>query len=286
LGEPSRGLHLSAKPVLLAVVSDVHCGSTIAACPPEGVRLDDAGTYHPSVAQSWLWEQWEDFWKSVQVRVKQEKAKLICCYNGDLFEGNHHGSTQVISNNPEPAAYLADRVFGVPRALKPDQTFVIRGTEAHVGPSGATEEAFARSIRAVKNEHGKTWSWWHLQLEIHGRLFDFQHHGRMGQRPWTRANIVAMLAAQIFYERAARKLRHPDIAFRSHHHQYQDSHNAHPVRVIQTPAWQLKTAYAHKVAADSLADVGGIQVLVTPDGEMGVTAKLYQPELGPIWRIE
>jgi hypothetical protein len=177
-------------------------------------------------------------------------------------------------------------VFGVPKALKPDRVFIVRGTEAHVGPAGASEEAFARIIQAERNPETKTWSWWHLRLEIHGRLFDFQHHGRMGQRPWTRQNIVSLLAAQIFYEHASRGLRHPDVAFRSHFHTHQDSHNAHPVRVIQTPAWQLKTAHAHKVVAENLADVGGIIVVIEPSGSYEVIDKLYQVEPPKIWRPE
>jgi len=272
------------RPALLVVTSDIHVGSTIGPCPPEGVRLDDEGKYLPSRAQRWIWDNWVDFWDTVAALRKKEKADLYCVFNGDLFEGSHHGTTQIVSNNPEPAAYLAGRVFGVPRDLKPTRLFIVRGTEAHVGPSGATEEAFARTINAEQNPETKTWSWWHLQLELHGTLFDFQHHGRMGQRPWTRQNVVSNLAAQIFYERARRGLRHPDIAFRSHFHQFQDTHDAHPVRVIQLPAWQLKTSHAHKVAADSLADIGGVTVLVNPNGQLEVIAKLYQPELPPVWR--
>lgn len=272
------------KPVVLAVTSDHHANSTVGLCPDEGVHLDDDGTYMPSKAQLWQWECWQEYWGLVGALRNKHKAQLYCEFNGDLFEGDHHHTSQIISRNPEPQAYVAGRVFGVPKALKPDRVFVVRGTEAHVGPAGASEEAFARTIKAERNPETKTWSWWHLRLEIHGKLFDFQHHGRMGQRPWTRQNIVSLLAAQIFYEYAARGLRHPDVAIRSHFHTHQDSGNAHPVRVIQTPAWQLKTAHAHKVVAENLADVGGIIFVIEPDGAYEVVNKLYQVEPPKIWR--
>lgn len=56
--DPLREDPLSKKPVLLAITSDVHCGSTLAATPPEGVTLDDGGTYTPSPLQAWIWDNW------------------------------------------------------------------------------------------------------------------------------------------------------------------------------------------------------------------------------------
>lgn len=253
-------------------------------CPPEGVILDDGGRYTPSDPQVWLWQCWVEYWERIRELRAKHKARLWVVYNGDLFEGAHHGTVQVVSTHPEPQAYLADRVFGVPKALKPEHTFIVRGTEAHVGPSGATEEAFARSIGAEPNEALQRWSWWHLRLEAHGVLIDCQHHGRRGMRPWTEANAVQLLAAEIFFEHARRGWKHPDIAIRSHFHKFADSYRSQPVRVIQTPAWQLKTAYAHRVAAESIADVGGIAILVRPDNDYDVHPILFSPEPPEVWR--
>jgi hypothetical protein len=274
----------SKRPVIVAVTSDHHTGSTVGLCPPEGVRLDDDGSYTPSKAQQWIWHNWEkDFWPAVAERRAHHKAQLWNAFNGDLSEGDHHGTSQIISKNPEPAAYVSDRVFGVPSGLKPDRTFVIRGTEAHVGPGGATEEAWARRMKAERNPVTKTWSWWHLRFEVYGVRFDFQHHGRTGTRPWTRASVVGALAAEIFYEHSAAGYPHPHLAIRSHRHVHADSYDAAPTRVIQTPAWQLKTAHAHKVAPESIADIGGIIIIVYPDGKYDVEKKLYKPELPKMW---
>lgn len=273
----------TARPVIVAITSDHHTGSTVGLCPPEGVRLDDDGVYKPSKAQLWLWECWTDYWAVVAVLRDTLKAELRCVYNGDLSEGDHHATSQIISRNPEPATYVSERVFGVPGDLNPSRTFVVRGTEAHVGPSGATEEAWARRMKAERNPETRTWSWWHLRFAIHGVRFDFQHHGRTGTRPWTKTGVVGALAAEIFYEHARAGIPHPHLAIRSHRHQSADSHDAHPTRVIQTPAWQLKTAHAHKVAPESMADIGGVIVVVWPDGRYEVTKKLYRAEMPPMW---
>lgn len=270
--------------MVVACTSDLHVGSTLGLCPAEGVILDDGGRYEPSKAQLWVWGCWGLYWSEVAEIRKRLKAELYCVYNGDAFDGDHHNTSQIITRHPEPAAYIADRVFSVPRSLEPDRQFVVRGTETHVGPSGSSEEAFARSLRAERDPTNDRWSHWRLKLDVHGVRFDFQHHGRVGTRPWTRNSAIVALAAEIFYEHAANGYPHPHIAVRSHRHIYGDSYDAHPTRVIQTPAWQIKTAFAHKVAAESLADIGGIIVVVQPNGQYEVVKKLYKPELPPTWK--
>lgn len=276
----------SKRPVVVAKVSDVHCGSTLAPCPPEGVRLDDEGTYKPSKAQLWLWECWNETWAFVAALRAKHKAKLVCVYNGDSFEGDHHKTSQIISRNPEPAAYVSDRVFGVPRSLQPDQQFIVRGTEAHVGPSGATEEGFARSMKAERNPETRTWSWWHLRLNVHGVRFDFQHHpGTHGKLPWTAPQGAVRLAFLVWSEHKLREKPHPHLAIRSHVHVHRDSFDAYPTRAIITPAFQLKTGHAHKVASESIADVGGIATVVYPDGQYEVHKKLFEPEMPPVMEV-
>jgi hypothetical protein len=274
---------LDKKPVIIAITSDLHCGSTLGLCPDEGVRLDNGGAYTPSKAQLWVWECWRKFWKDVAVKRSEQKAELRCVFNGDAVEGDHHHTSEIISRNPEPQSYVSERVFSVPLELKPDRVFVVRGTEAHVGPAGCAEESLGRRIQANRNEATKTWSWWHLRFEVYGVRFDFQHHGRTGTRPWTRASVVGALAAEIFYEHSAAGYPAPHLAIRSHRHVHADSYDASPTRVIQTPAWQLKTAHAHKVAPESIADIGGIIITVYPDGKYDVEKKLYKPELPKMW---
>lgn len=272
------------RPVTLAISSDHHCGSTLGLCPPEGVRIDDDSQYRPSKAQRWTWDCWEDYWGEAAAVRKRHGSELWCVYNGDATEGDHHGTSQIISRNPEPQSYLTERVFGVPGDLRPERQFAIRGTETHVGPGASSEELWAKKLlNHVRHPVTKTHSWWHLRLEVHGVRFDFQHHGRTGTRPWTKGAIAA-LAAEIFYEHSRTNNPYPHFAIRSHRHLHADSGDLHPTRVIGTPAWQLKTAHGHKVAAESIADIGGILITVFPNGETEVKKKLYTPELPPIWK--
>lgn len=271
-----------SKPKIIAITSDHHTGSTVGVCPPEGVRLDDAGRYLPSKPQQWLWQCWEDYWGWVAKLQREHKAELTVVYNGDMTDGDHHNTHQIISRNPDAQSYVADRVFGVPQALRPKRLFVVRGTEAHVGSGGSTEEALAKFLGAERDVETETWSRWRLRLQVHGKLLDFQHHGKIGQTPWTKGNVVNANAARIFYEHTIRGERHPDVAIRSHMHQYHDTHDAYPVRVIQTPSWQLKTGFVHRVMPESIADVGGVVILVAPDGALEVHKRLFTPSLPEI----
>lgn len=276
---------MAGKPVLLAVTSDQHANSTLGLCPEEGVQLDDGGFYHPSKAQRWTWECWLDFWLKVKARRKALKAGLVCVFNGDAVDGDHHQTSQIISRNMEVQGYVASRVFSIPQALTPDRMYMVRGTEVHVGPSGSSEEALAKAIGCQRDPETQNWSHWHLMLEAYERLFDFQHHASVGGLPWTRAGAVARLAFRHWVERTQRGLRPADILFRSHLHLTDDSYGAHKSRAIITPAWQLKTSHAHKIVPESIADIGGHLVTVWPDGRLDVEPILYEPALPVPQRI-
>ncbi len=276
------------KTTVIAVTSDQHCGSTVALCP-ERIKLDDGGEYAASKPQRWLWACWVDFWSRVEATRRKHHAKLVQVYNGDLTEGDHHKTTQILSGNPTAQAAVVNACLAVPLALKPDALFFIRGTEAHVGPSAAFEERIALGLSkdkrpVVKEAETGNGSHWHATMDVQGVRLDFAHHGRMGQRPWTRINVVANLAAEIFYDHARAERPHPHLAVRSHLHQFADTHEAHPTRLIQTPAWQLATAYIHRIAPGAIADVGGLILTIT-DGKLEVEPVRYHPEPTKAWRV-
>jgi len=275
------------RPVVLAITSDQHCGSTVALCPPT-IALDDGGEYHASKAQQWLWQGWRAYWDRVAELRAEYDADLYAVFNGDLVDGNHHGTTQILSGNPNAQAAVVDACMKVPLALNPDRLWFIRGTDAHVGQSGNAEERIASGLSkdkrpVVRDETRGTASHWHVKLDVQGVRFDFAHHGRVGTRPWTKPNVTANLAAEIFYDHAASGQQHPHLAVRSHMHQWVDTYDQHPVRVIQLAAWQLATSFIHRIAPGKLGDVGGI-ICVVQDGALTVEKVKFTPDPTPTWR--
>jgi hypothetical protein len=272
---------------VLAVVSDLHCGSTVALCPDE-IALDDGGSYRASLAQRWLWQSWRDYWDRVEVvRASHPGAHLYQVFNGDAVDGAHHGTTQILSGNPVAQAAVLNAAMRVPLSLSPERMFFIRGTEAHVGASGNAEERIADGLRRDKRpvegdpETG-TASWWHLRAEIEGVRLDIAHHGRTGQREHTRASAAVLHAHDVFLSHVKRKERAPDLCLRAHYHRFNDSYDACPTRVVTTGAWQLKTSYVHKVAADTMADIGGV-IVVIEDGSYTVEKVQFTASRGHVW---
>jgi hypothetical protein len=274
------------RPILLACVSDVHAGGTTALCPDK-ITLDDGGEYHASKAQRWLMQCWRDYWALIAAKREAFNAELYVVFNGDAVEGDHHKTTQIMSANPNAQAAAWDAAISVPLDLKPDHIVVIRGTAAHVGNSASAEERIANGLRKDKrpiigDPDTGTASWWHWRPELEGVRLDFTHHGRMGRLPRTRGSQLVLYAWDITDEHVQSGDPVPHLAFRAHNHKRGDSGNAAPVRVVATGAWQLGTEHVKKVAADSLADIGGAYVLLQ-DGDYDVKQVTFKPER-PIWR--
>lgn len=274
---------------VLAVVSDVHCGSTVGLCCPESVDLDDGGTYEPSPAQRWLYEGWEKFWARV-AQVKKGADQFGILTNGDLVDGDHHGTVQIVTRDLQVQFWILRKVFEPVLALKPDFLAVVRGTEAHVGKNASTEESFARwahkeGVKVLRDSGTKMYSHWHLRAMLGDCRIDAAHHGRIGGRTWTKASGVATLAAQIMLEHANRGEDLPDLALRSHFHTFVDTHDMYRTRLIQTPAWQLHTAFAHKVVPEVLSDIGGL-ILTIEDGKpLVVEPVIFKPKRSPLLRL-
>lgn len=253
---------------------------------------DDRTLVLPSPAQLWLWEQHEKFIAEVD-RMRQSEPDSILSYwnNGDLTDLHHHNTTQVIGTaqgmHIEAARDVLDK--GILR-LNPDYIHFIRGTPAHVGAESGVEKGVAgllesQGYNVVRDHDNGSLTWRILRCEIEGINFDVRHHGRSGMREHTRRAYQSAYAFDIWASYATKGDSPPDIAVRSHKHQYMDSGYDHRgvTRAVSTPAWQLATEYVHKLAIESLADIGGV-VFMCRNKEVLVKPILFKPERPTVWR--
>ena len=257
---------------IVAVVGDIHANSTMAVCPPV-VNLDDGGTYRASRIQRWLYRNWSGYWDTVAERRKGRR--LVIMLNGELADDNYHPTTQLVTRNPADMLKLSAEVLAPALSLLADgdAVLVMRGTEAHTGPSAHMDETIARDIGAT-GPGGDIASHWRLRATIDGVRFDVAHHppGGGGRMPWTRGTFANKLAAMTIFDCAERGERAPHLLIRGHVHRPDDSYDRYATRALVLPSWQLTTSYGHRIGGDALP-VGG--VIVTCDAGHYEVEKLY-----------
>jgi hypothetical protein len=257
---------------VVALVSDLHCNSSVALSPPI-VELDDGGQYRASKPQRWLWRQWLAYWQ--QVAERRAGQRLVVVLNGELADDNHHPTTQLVTRNPADMLKLSVEVLRPVLGLiqEGDAIIVTRGTEAHSGPSAHLDETIAQDIGAAGPD-SEIASHWRLRMTIDGVRFDVAHHppGGGGRLPWTRGGFANRLAAMSMFEAAERGERPPHFLVRGHVHRPDDSYDRFPVRALVLPSWQLTTSYGHRIGGDPLP-IGG--AIVTCDAGRAHVEKIY-----------
>jgi len=243
---------------ILVVISDTHIGGSTALATPEYTvhnRYDlEAQTIHANRLQSWLWECWSDFWSYVkELQGKGKHARrLIVVHCGDVIDGVHNGSTQLMPEIGDQMQLALDILQ--PIAGRANAFFGIYGTGAHAGNENVYESQIYTELGAQAYGH-------QLTLDIDGYLHSFQHHGRSGGRPWT--SSAAGLAAEVMLDYAQRGQKPPNFIWTGHTHRCDDSGmKFQETRAISLPSWQLKSSFSWKVAGNSVrSDIGGAIVL-------------------------
>lgn len=238
--------------ILLAVVSDLHVGSTVALCPPGGIALEDGGRYTPNVAQVWIWDQWIRY-RDILAGYRRGGWKIVLLVNGEFIDGLHHESSQLAANSPEIMAAAAVEVM-MPMVNTCDALYVTRGTEAHSGHGAASDFAIARELGAVRDPDSGQCAAYQWRIDVGGVVVDAAHHVTGGSRMTTRGNNIRAEMQDAILAGCP-----PDIMIRSHVHTYADTGRMFwPRQACVTPAWQLKTAFAHRVTRLPAREVGGV----------------------------
>lgn len=253
----------------LAVVSDLHIGSTVALPAAREYVLPDGQRLHASPAQLWILDCWNKYWAEFH-KIPAKRSAIIV--NGEFCEGEHHAAQQ-ISGQAEVMEAMAVEVMRK-HVGKVDRLFVVRGSNAHSKQQGMADETVARELGAVRNSSG--WrSDYRWRIEAGGVVIDAAHHITGGGVPWTAGNNVRRALMTTVLRAVERGERAPDLMLRSHVHQ-PASYEFGNTRIFVTPSFKLRDEYAHKIGA-SLAPIGGIFITID-NGVAEVITRTYNPE--------
>lgn len=275
----------------LVFISDIHCGSTVGLMHPKGVQHDDGQWIYPSPVQEYLWEQHTKFCQEAAELAEGRETHLFLM--GDLTDGDHHRTHQIVSNDQGLHIQIAADVLmdGILQ-IEHSSLHALRGTPSHVGKaSGLEKSVMARlkreGVTTIVAHKGGSLVHPYLYAEFEGTLFDLRHHGRQGQREHTRGSYSRLYALDLYLSHHLEGRRPPDIAVRGHLHKYMDSGADHRgiTRAIQLPCWQLHTEWTRRISIETMPDIGGLVVLLD-DGRPDVRPLLYKPEPNaqPVWR--
>jgi len=314
---------MKSKDAVVAVISDIHAGSTTAVCPLRW-QLFDGGTYHASPAQRIIHRQWRRSGTVVSNLLNEykERKRLILILNGEPIDGDHHGTTQLITKNKteqiDMSIALLDEWLQIVdyQPKHGDSIYLVRGTSAH--ERGEHINQIGRDIDGVipyrkdKSPLIKDGRYYHLKLrrKVNGVLFDIAHHGfTRGSRSYTKSNTIRLRLISMYFAclnddlpipKYVIRLRLismyfaclnddlpiPKYVIRSHKHYY--THATYEDKKQDmwgciTPSWQIKTHYGNQAAAnDPLNTIGMIYFDVNESGSSKEYTEFIEMEDTPV----
>jgi len=262
---------------VLAVFSDIHGGGATALMPKGQYQLLSGGYYNPSYLQGLIREQWQEY--IYKVKGLRKGKRLIVAINGDLIEGVHHATVEIISQVMNDHRDIASRVIdeflvGVGYdAKKGDSLRFTKGTQAHAGQLAAEEEEIAADfdpVPFIPAGADKPARYLHprLRLSINGRTFYIKHQGAsVGKRVHTEENSLYLFLKDQYLRRGELF----DYYIFSHRHRYAEACYNKPSAGVClngriTPSWQMRTSYGELFSDGD--QIGGMAFEISKAGEI------------------
>jgi len=257
----------------MVVLSDTHVGSTVALWP-EGFVTATGNLISPNDLQRWYLRCFLDFQHEWLPKVVG-KDPFALIVNGDMVDGIHHRSKQIMTHDIGDQLSAVIDLFG-PLVGKADKLFLTLGTECH---TQQTEAYIGKELGAETDPATGLHAFDALRVEKWGKLFSIQHHIGTTTRKWTEATAPVASFHNERLEALDAGHRPPDYIVRAHRHTRGDYG-----RAITTGPWQALTRYAHKVVPGAVSRPS-VVCFSAPDFEgdnVRVRERVYSPEQPPI----
>jgi hypothetical protein len=247
------------------VLSDLHAGSTFGLLN-DGFETGGGNEIGLNACQRFLWECWLDATtKWLPEIASGDKYALVI--NGDLCEGNHHGTREIISPAEEDHTKAACELLA-PLTKNATQTFITVGTECHTKKN---ESAIAKAIGATPDPNTGSGAWDKLYMNVAGIPCTFQHHISTTSRWHLRGSRLSIALAN----EQATAVNHghmpPRVLGAAHCHIF-DKYDNGKALCFTTGAWQFGTRHVGKVATAGLQrpepTIAALDFRDTKDGEL------------------
>lgn len=222
-------------------ISDIHCGSNMGLLPP-GIKTSEGDLLTQNPVQEWLWSAWQQGMQWMEEVANDDPYALVL--NGDLIEGVHHKTVQIMSSDIGDHVRIAKTVLK-PLVKRAEKTFIVKGTECHTHNS---ETAIGESLGAEVNPDTDMPSFDRLTLDVNGVRCVFRHHIGTTVRRGLSGTQLSLALAEEQVEAANAGDPIPRVLCCAHRHKvgyYQDDNGLSLV----TGAWQALTRHGHKIVS-------------------------------------
>lgn len=272
------------KDTVIAVISDLHVGGRTSICPMKWNSLD-GDPHRASPAQRIIHRQWINCAEQVRdcLTETKERKRLVLVINGDVIDGDHHDSHQLITRIKQEQINMASdlidewvRVAGYDPD-RDDCIYLVRGTDAH--EKGDSLEQIGKDIDGVipfrkpSSEDSSDGRYSHnlLRKTVNGVYFRLTHHGlSTGRLPWTSEDSIRRKLKAMYFDCLDRKKPIPNYVIGAHIHQYRIAYyygRNQSMCGVTSPSWQMRTHHGNRVAAlDDHNDIGMIWFDVMANG--------------------
>lgn len=233
---------------LVFVLSDIHGGSNMALCPHDYVTVE-GNPVSLNKWQEWLWTCW------IRANAWMERiadgAPYALVLNGDLTEGVHHRTTQIMSSDTADHVGIALKVLQ-PVAEKAAKVYVVKGTECH---THSMETSIGEVLQAEVNEETGKRAFDRLTLDACGVRCVFRHHIGTSVRMALEATQLSVSLVEETAEAVKNGEEPPRIVCAAHRHKFGYFVNGRTMCVVSAP-WQGLTRHGHKVVPHARTQPG------------------------------
>jgi hypothetical protein len=243
-------------PKILVVISDTHCGSKVGLLPP-GISDQDGNELKQNLYQQWLWECWLDATGDYFRRIVGDEP-FVLLLNGDLVEGNHHGTKQAYPDNLDHTAIALNAIR--PVASKASMTHIVLGTECHThsmesGIGAALTKGDEKEPRCTVSTCKDTGKHAHARItfKVNGCLVSATHHCSATSRPWLESGEYGRALHSERGECLRAGWDVPQLLIRAHRHRA-GFFTDYSAGLLITGAWQGLTRHGHKAVPGAVSE--------------------------------
>jgi hypothetical protein len=252
----------------VAFLNDLHVGHPFAVCPATWT-LHDGNPFTPNPLQHIIRSHWLNCWD--WIADLRQGGRLVVVTVGDLIEGLHHDTTQVITSRidtqEDMAVGLLEEGLARVKFTRGDKIRWITGSPAHDGPGAASVERIAR--RVMDNTEDGRLSQERWRGRVDDILFDVAHHpgAGPGSRAWLYGNAFQGWLRSLYFTALESGAPVARYVMRAHRHTFMrrtvESYTGDTVMTgFLLPGFKLKDEHVYLRAADALSSIGMVAVVI------------------------